>query len=123
MSNKRYVPTKVTRHRSEADYPAWAKTMVDSVHQSVELESPMPSFSPAPVPSHHAGAEQRVEPISSPTSLARNDVRVRGRVVWSGDISPNGVYKLGVEFDGSSPALWGKDYDLTKVEISELDEP
>lgn len=53
---------------------------------------------------------------------ARTDVRVRGRVVWSGDISPNGIHKLGVEFDESSPDLWGKDYDPATVETSEVDE-
>jgi hypothetical protein len=53
---------------------------------------------------------------------ARTDVRVRGRVVWSGDIGSNGLHKLGVEFDESSPDLWGKDYDPATVETSELGE-
>jgi hypothetical protein len=38
-------------------------------------------------------------------------LEVRARVVWSGSPDPNGSYKLGVEFQASSPEFWGELYD------------
>jgi hypothetical protein len=40
-----------------------------------------------------------------------NDVEVQGRVVWTGDVAPNGLHKLGVEFAEASPEFWGSHYD------------
>jgi hypothetical protein len=37
-----------------------------------------------------------------------NGVEVRGRVVWAGNVAPNGLHKLGVEFSGPSPGIVGK---------------
>ena len=34
---------------------------------------------------------------------AENGVVVRGSVVWSGDVAPNGLHKLGVEFAAAAP--------------------
>jgi hypothetical protein len=38
-------------------------------------------------------------------------LEVRARVVWSGSRDTNGSYKLGVEFQASSPEFWGELYD------------
>jgi hypothetical protein len=166
MLNKPYVPPKVARHRSEAEYPAWTKTTVQSVRSA---PSPSPhrgevlgvetARGSAPRARHYARRSPRIL-ASLPLEISetgstmmawtavinlngalilssvnwpggtelefrnpRTEVRVRGRVVWSGDISQNGLHKLGVEFDRSSPDLWGKDYDPTIGETSELDEP
>lgn len=165
MPNKPYVPPKVLRHRSEADYPAWTKTTVQSVRsalsasphreevQGVELTGSTPLaalnarrspriLASLPVEISETGITMMawtavinlngaliLSSVNWPggTELEfRNphtEVRVKGRVVWSGDISQNGLHKLGVEFDRSSPDLWGKDYDPTVGETSELDEP
>jgi PilZ domain len=50
---------------------------------------------------------------------AENGVMVRGRVVWSGDATPNGLHKLGVEFTAASPDLWGFHYDPNSLETPE----
>lgn len=38
-------------------------------------------------------------------------LEVSARVVWSGSRDTNGSYKLGVEFQTSSPEFWGELYD------------
>jgi hypothetical protein len=48
-----------------------------------------------------------------------NGVLVRGRVVWSGDLAPNGMHKFGVEFTAASPELWGSHYDASSMETPE----
>jgi hypothetical protein len=48
-----------------------------------------------------------------------NGVVARGRVVWSGDVAPNGLHKLGVEFAAASPELWGSHYDPNSLETPE----
>ena len=48
-----------------------------------------------------------------------NGVEVRGRVVWAGDVAPNGLHKIGVEFAQASPELWGSDYDPNSMDTSE----
>jgi hypothetical protein len=45
-----------------------------------------------------------------------NDVQVRGRVVWSGEVVTNGLHKLGIEFGEASPELWGSHYDPNSLE-------
>lgn len=50
---------------------------------------------------------------------AENGVVVRGSVVWSGDVAPNGLHKLGVEFTAASPELWGSHYDPNRLETPE----
>jgi hypothetical protein len=50
---------------------------------------------------------------------AQNGVAVRGRVVWSGDVTPNGLHKLGVEFAAAAPELWGFHYDPNSLETPE----
>jgi PilZ domain len=50
---------------------------------------------------------------------AENGVVVRGSVVWSGDVAPNGLHKLGVEFTAASPELWGSHYDPNSLETPE----
>ena len=50
---------------------------------------------------------------------AENGVVVRGHVVWSGDVTPNGLHKLGVEFAAASPELWGFHYDPNSLETPE----
>src|ERR1700722_4167633 len=50
---------------------------------------------------------------------AQNGVAVRGRVVWSGDVTPNGLHKLGGEFAASSPEWWGFHYDPNSLETPE----
>jgi hypothetical protein len=165
MPNKPYVPPKVTRHRSEAEYPAWTKSTVQNVrsalspaHHREEAQGVEPTRSSTPLARHNARRSPRIL-ASLPVEISdtgstmmawtavinlngalilssvnwlggtelefrnpRTEVRVKGRVVWSGDVSPNGLHKLGVEFDRSSPDLWGTDYDAAAVEISELDE-
>lgn len=37
--------------------------------------------------------------------------QTQGRVVWCGNQNPTGTYKLGVEFQASSPDFWGDSYD------------
>jgi hypothetical protein len=51
-----------------------------------------------------------------------NGVLVRGRVVWSGDVAPNGLHKFGVEFVAASPELWGSHYDPNSLETPEAAE-
>jgi PilZ domain len=46
-------------------------------------------------------------------------VTVRGRVVWVGDQAPNGLHKIGVEFESASPDLWGSSYDPDSLETPE----
>jgi hypothetical protein len=48
-----------------------------------------------------------------------NGVEVRGRVVWAGDVAPNGLRKLGVEFAAASPELWGSHYDPNSLDTPE----
>ena len=48
-----------------------------------------------------------------------NGVEVRGRVVWAGEVAPNGLRKLGVEFAEASPELWGSHYDPNSTETPE----
>src|SRR5580692_7775879 len=48
-----------------------------------------------------------------------NGVTARGRVVWSGDIAPNGMHKLGVEFEVASAELWGNHYDPESLDTPE----
>ena len=48
-----------------------------------------------------------------------NGMAVAGRVVWSGDVAPGGLHKLGVEFEFSSPQLWGAHYDPDRMETPE----
>jgi hypothetical protein len=166
MSNKPYIPPKVSRHRSEAEYPSWTNTTVQSVRSALspsqhreEVQGVEPTRDPTPLALHNARRSTRIL-ASLPLEISqtgntmmawtavinlhgalilssvnwpggtelefrnpRTEVRVKGRVVWSGDISPNDLHKLGVEFDRSSPDLWGKDYDPSTVETSELDEP
>src|SRR5580704_19108461 len=50
---------------------------------------------------------------------AENGVVVRGSVVWSGDVAPNGLHKLGVEFAAAAPELWGFHYDPNSLETPE----
>lgn len=50
---------------------------------------------------------------------AENGVVVRGHVVWSGDVAPNGLHKLGIEFTAASPELWGSHYDPNSLETPE----
>jgi hypothetical protein len=38
-------------------------------------------------------------------------LQTRGRVVWCGNLDSTGWYKLGVEFQTSSPEFWGELYD------------
>jgi PilZ domain len=38
-------------------------------------------------------------------------LEVRGRVVWSGSSDQTGPFKLGIEFQRSSPDFWGERYD------------
>ena len=51
-----------------------------------------------------------------------NGVMVRGRVVWSGEITSNGLHKLGVEFAEASPEFWGSHYDPNSVDTPEAAE-
>jgi hypothetical protein len=51
-----------------------------------------------------------------------NGVEVRGRVVWAGNVAPNGLHKLGVEFAGPSPELWGSHYDPNSLDTPETAE-
>jgi hypothetical protein len=51
-----------------------------------------------------------------------NGVMVRGRVVWSGEATSNGLHKLGVEFAEASPELWGSHYDPNSVDTPEAAE-
>jgi hypothetical protein len=48
-----------------------------------------------------------------------NGVVVLGRVVWSGDVAPNGLHKLGVEFESASPQIWGSHYDPNATDTPE----
>ena len=50
---------------------------------------------------------------------AENGVVVRGHVVWSGDVAPNGLHKLGIEFTAACPELWGSHYDPNSLETPE----
>jgi PilZ domain-containing protein len=49
-------------------------------------------------------------------------VEVRGRVVWVGDVAPNGLHKLGVEFAEASPEFWGSHYDPNSSDTPEAAE-
>jgi hypothetical protein len=44
-------------------------------------------------------------------------LQIRARVVWCGSQNPTGSYKLGVEFQASSPEFWGEQYDPQGVEV------
>ncbi len=48
-----------------------------------------------------------------------NGVVVQGRVVWSGDVAPNGLHKLGVEFASATPEMWGSHYDPNSTDTPE----
>ncbi|HEY0701192.1 MAG TPA: PilZ domain-containing protein [Candidatus Acidoferrales bacterium] len=48
-----------------------------------------------------------------------NGIMARGRVVWSGDVAPNGLHKLGIEFESACPELWGAHYDPNSLETPE----
>jgi PilZ domain-containing protein len=48
-----------------------------------------------------------------------NGVVVLGRVVWSGDVAPNGLHKLGVEFAQACPEIWGSHYDPNSTDTPE----
>jgi len=48
---------------------------------------------------------------------AKTGNEVNARVVWCGDQSTRGSYKLGVEFEGSSPEFWGETYDPHAIEV------
>lgn len=39
MPNKPYSPPRVTRHRSESEYPEWTRSTVELVRQGIELNS------------------------------------------------------------------------------------
>jgi hypothetical protein len=56
------------------------------------------------------GSQLRVESTDT-------GVSVQARVVWCGDRSPRGSYKIGVEFEESSPEFWGELYDPEAVEV------
>jgi hypothetical protein len=45
-----------------------------------------------------------------------NDIEVWGRVVWAGNVAPNGLHKLGVEFAEASPEFWGSHYDPNSLD-------
>jgi hypothetical protein len=38
------------------------------------------------------------------------EARCEARVVWEGREDPNGLYKLGLEFEAASASFWGEDY-------------
>jgi hypothetical protein len=48
----------------------------------------------------------------------KTELRVRGRVVWSGSKEPTGFHKLGVEFDSAAPEFWAGQYDPKGEEAS-----
>jgi hypothetical protein len=48
-----------------------------------------------------------------------NGVVVQGRVVWSGDVAPNGLHKLGIEFAQACPEIWGAHYDPNSTDTPE----
>ena len=48
---------------------------------------------------------------------ANTGIEVNARVVWSGRQSTRGSYKLGVEFEDSSPEFWGVTYDPNAIEV------
>lgn len=48
-----------------------------------------------------------------------NGVVVEGRVVWSGDVAPNGLHKLGIEFARACPEIWGSHYDPNSTDTPE----
>jgi len=39
VPNKPYSPPRVTRHRSESEYPEWTKSTLELVRQGIELNS------------------------------------------------------------------------------------
>lgn len=148
--NKNYVPPKVTRHGSEADYPEWTKNEVRLAREGAEFKSSHERHnarrSPrilASIPLDIRGSESAILARTAVINLngalilssvkwgpgtelefrnARTEVQVAGRVVWAGDTAPDGLHKLGVEFEGPSPDFWGKDYDPASVDVSELDQ-
>jgi PilZ domain len=48
---------------------------------------------------------------------ANTGIEVNARVVWCGHQSTRGSYKLGVEFEDSSPEFWGVTYDPNAIEV------
>src|ERR1700722_4422402 len=48
-----------------------------------------------------------------------NGVVVQGRIVWSGDVAPNGLHKLGVEFEAACPEIWARHYDPNSTDTPE----
>ena len=48
---------------------------------------------------------------------AETGIDVNARVVWCGNPSETGSYKLGIEFEDSSPEFWGASYDPMGVEV------
>jgi PilZ domain len=57
-----------------------------------------------------SGSELRVENTDT-------RVNVTARVVWCGDQSPRGSYKIGIEFEAASPEFWGERYNPHAVEV------
>jgi hypothetical protein len=57
-----------------------------------------------------SGSELKVENTDT-------GVNVKARVVWCGNQSSRGSYKLGIEFEASSPGFWGASYDPQAVEV------
>jgi len=52
-------------------------------------------------------------PVDSDLRIKNPDtgLQTRGRVVWRGNLDSSGWYKLGVEFQASSPEFWGDRYN------------
>ncbi len=45
-------------------------------------------------------------------------LRIRGRVVWSGNKEPTGFHKPGVEFESAAPEFWAGQYAPKSEEAS-----
>jgi hypothetical protein len=66
-----------------------------------------------------------LSPVDWPTDSglkfknANTGIEVNARVVWCGpqSTSTRGSYKLGVEFQNSSPEFWGETYDPHAMEV------
>ena len=58
-------------------------------------------------------------PSGSELKLENTDtgIKISARVVWCGDKSPRGSYKLGIQFEAPSPEFWGERYDPHAVEV------
>src|SRR5580700_10249802 len=52
-------------------------------------------------------------PVGSDLRIKNPDtgLQTQGRVVWCGNLDSTGWYKLGVEFQASSPEFWGDRYN------------